>query len=165
MTEIDIIKKLARIIDDRKFPFQLANAFIYSWECDYWAMTSDGETREFEIKCSRQDFMKDKEKEKHTVTDVKGANYFYYVCPAGLILPTEVDKRYGLIYVTDGLIANIVKKPRRLNNNQFDQWKMLATKLYWKFRALWRQKWIEKEITFDEYAEGFMIELIKEEAA
>jgi len=51
MTEIDIIKNLARSIDTQKYPFQIPNAFIYSWECDYWVMTQEAETKFHEIGC------------------------------------------------------------------------------------------------------------------
>jgi hypothetical protein len=160
MTETSIIKILAASIDDKKFPYQLPNCFIYMWECDYWTMTKDGETREFEIKISRQDYLKDAGKEKHK--EAKGANYFYYVCPDGLIDKSELDKRYGLIYVTNNSRLVIMRKPKRLNNNVFDQWRMLANKMYWKWWALWRQKWIDKEITRQEWMEGFNVDLTHE---
>jgi len=162
MTEKDIIVKLASSLDNRKFPFQVPNAFIYSWECDYWAMTSEGETREFEIKTSRSDYFNDAKKDKHK--SETGANYFYYVCPKSLIKHEEVDKRYGLIYVSDSRVE-IVKKPRRLNDNKFAQWKMLAHKMYWKWASLWLQKYRDKEISRSEYINGFNEGLIIEEHA
>jgi len=42
MTEMEIIKKLVSWIDRDKFPYQAMNSFIYSWECDYWAMDKGG---------------------------------------------------------------------------------------------------------------------------
>lgn len=158
LTEMDIIKALSLWIDDRKYPYQIPNAFIYMWECDYWTMTDGGETREFEIKISRADYFNDAKKDKHKATD--GANYFYYVCPKDLIKKEEVDKRYGLIYVWEnGNFIQIVKNPRRLHDNGFDRWKMLANKMYWRFRTIWRQKYIDKEIAFDEYRAGFNLQL------
>lgn len=161
MTETSIIKLLSHWTDNRKFPWQLSNSFIYKWECDYWTMTAGGETREFEIKISRSDFLVDAKKEKHSCSD--GANYFYYVCPKGLFTPAEVDKRYGLIYITENERIEIVKKPKRLHDNSFTRWKELANKMYWKFRELWREKYISKEITIKEYWEGFNIELLSSE--
>jgi hypothetical protein len=161
MDEIFIVKQLALWIDDRKYPFQIANAFIYSWECDYWAMDQSGITREFEIKISRSDYFVDAKKEKHL--GAKGANYFYYVCPKDLIKKNEVDPKYGLIYILDGGLIEIVKKPRQLHNNKFDNWKMLANKMYWRFRQLWREKYIAKEITRGEYHEGFNLSLTEDE--
>lgn len=135
-------------------------SFIYKWECDYWTMTSGGETREFEIKISRSDFFTDAKKEKHSSD--QGANYFYYVCPDGLIKSHEVDPRYGLIYIINKYgrdVAEVVKKPKRLHDRNFDKWQELAIKCYWKFHNLWREKYKLKEINFDEYREGFNISL------
>lgn len=163
MTEEDIIKELAQWVDDRKYPFQICNAFIYGWECDYWAMTSGGETREFEIKISRSDYFNDAKKDKHK--ECKGANYFYYVVPQGLIKPTEVQSGYGLIYVSETGYVEVVKKPRQLHSEKFDRWQMLANKLYWRFRQLWREKYISKEITRDEYKAGFNLQLSEMETS
>lgn len=161
MTEFEIIKELAKRIDERKFPFQMPNAFIYSWESDYWAMTANGVTREFEIKCCRSDYFNDAKKDKHK--ECNGANYFYYVCPKDLIKKNEVDKKYGLIYVFEDGGISIEKKPQRLNNNVFTQWQMLANKMYWKWRSLWRLKYINKEITHDEWAAGINDALLEEQ--
>jgi len=157
MTEQSIVKELAMSIDNRRFPWQLANSFVYSWESDYWTMTSGGETREFEIKISRSDYFVDAKKEKHKAT--VGANYFYYVCPKDLIKKNEVDKKYGLIYIWDTGFIEIVKKPCKLHNNKFDRWQILANKMYWKFKTLWKEKWIAKEITREDYFAGFNISL------
>lgn len=161
MTETSIIKILSGWIDERKFPWQLANSFVYNWECDYWAMTSGGTTREFEIKISRADYFTDAKKDKHK--ECNGANYFYYVCPKDLITKKEVDKKYGLIYVSEDDGLHIVRKPTRLHYNKFDRWEILANKMYFKFRTLWREKWIAKEITRNEYFEGFNFQLLQEE--
>ncbi len=160
MTETEIIKILSIWVDERKYPFQVPNAFFYGWECDYWVCDTCGMTKEFEIKISRQDFLKDAKKKKHLTNS--GSNFFYYVCPKDLIKPDEIDKRYGLIYLVHGLIQ-IVKKPKRLHNEKFTSWKILANKMYWRYRNLWREKYISKEITRDEYIMGFNIELEKEE--
>ena len=135
MTELYIIKQLALLTDKRIYPFMLPNSFIYNWECDFWTMDTKGNTREFEIKISRSDFFNDAKKEKHSNSDA-GANYFYYVVPDGLIKPDEVDKRYGLMCVTESGQINIIKKPKRLNNIKFDRWQMLAYKMYWKWHPL-----------------------------
>lgn len=157
MDEFAIIKTLARSIDERKFPFQCSRAFFYGWECDYWAMTSGGETREFEIKISRADYFADAQKVKHK--SLNGANYFYYVVPKDLIKKEEVDSNYGLIYVINEKKVEIIKKPRRLNNNQFDQWRMIAEKFYWKYRNLWREKYIDKEISREQFWTGLDLDL------
>ena len=164
MTENDIVIQLAKHTDERRFPWQLATSFIYSWESDFWTMTSGGETREFEIKISRSDYFVDQKKDKHK--ECNGANYFYYVCPTDMIRKDEVDKKYGLIYVNSDTKLRrpvLVKKPQRLNDNKFEKWELLANKMYWKFRDLWRDKYLAKEITRDEYFEGFNISILEEE--
>lgn len=153
-----MIKHLARYVDDRRFPFQIANAFIYSWECDYWAMSPEGITREFEVKISRQDYLADAKKKKHRDQENgHGANYFYYVVPRFLIQPAEVDKRYGLLYVWDGGTIELIRKPTRLHNRLFTDWQMLANKMYWRYRTLWKEKYLNSEITIDQYWEGLSI--------
>jgi hypothetical protein len=161
MTENDIIKKLANWIDNRDYPYQVPNAFIYGWESDYWALSSAGYAKEFEIKISRADYFADAKKLKHQ-SDA-GANYFYYVCPKGLIGKQEVDKRYGLIYIHDGGHVSVEKPPRKLHDKRFDQWQMLANKMYFRWRQIWKQKYVDAEITWDEYRAGFALELEKEE--
>lgn len=156
MTEEIIIEILARSVDERKFPYQLPNSFIYSWECDFWTMTQGGETREFEIKISRSDYLCDAKKMKHK--DNNGANYFYYVCPEGLIKKDEIDKRYGLIYIKPLNQVEIVKKPRKLNNNVFKDWKMLANKMYWKWYHLWLEKRRSNQIDRKEWLTGMKME-------
>lgn len=156
MTETDIIKILTNQIDINRFPFQMPNAFIYDHECDYWAMDKDGIAREYEVKISRADYFKDAEKEKHT--KLNGANYFYYVVPGGLISANEVDKKYGLIEIYDGRLK-LTKKPQRLHDQPFTDWKKLATKLFWRFRNMWLEKYKAKEITRDEYWDGLTIDL------
>lgn len=157
MTEQSIIKELARWIDNREYPYQAPNAFIYGWESDYWALDIGGIAKEFEIKISRSDFFNDAKKEKHRSD--KGANYFYYVCPKDLIKKTEVDKRYGLIYIWENGHVSVEKKPRRLHDRKFDNWKMLANKMYFRWREMWRLKFIDNEITVDEYRAAFLLEL------
>lgn len=155
MSELDIIKHLCRFIDGKKYPFKICNAFIYDWESDFWAMDAKGETREFEIKISRSDFLADAKKAKHSSDD--GANFFYYVCPEGLIKPNEVRPKYGLIYVYEHGGFLIAKKPVRLNSNKFNKWEKLASKMYWRWFSLWKEKFIKEEIHFDQYKDGFPI--------
>jgi hypothetical protein len=153
MTELNIIKLLSKSLDDQKFIFQIPNAFIYNWECDYWIMDKEGVTKEFEIKISRGDYFKDLKKDKHKA---EGANFFYYVCPKDLIKPSEVDKKYGLIYVSKHN-AFIVKRASRLNNNRFTDWRMLAVKMYYRWRQLWIEMYLANKITAEQYRDGKII--------
>jgi len=159
MTEKDIQKRLALSIDTRRHPFQIANGYVYNWESDYWTLDTNGMAREYEIKVSRQDFNKDAAKMKHLDMPAgQGPNYFYYVCPANLIKPEEVSKGYGLIYYSErGL--ELIKRPSKLHSFQFSNYKMLAEKYFWKWMNLWKQKFIDREITHMEYKEGFNLQL------
>ncbi len=155
MTELDIIKFLSRKLDDKKYIFQVPNAFIYpGWECDYWVCDKDGQTKEFEVKISRGDYFKDLQKDKHKAQS--GANFFYYVVPAGMIKPEEVDKKYGLVYVYDTYLS-IVKRAGRLNKYRFSEWQMLATKMHYRYRQLWTLFYLDKDITYEEYQDGKVI--------
>lgn len=157
MTEQDLIKYLAQWIDRNKYPFEMPNCFIYAWECDYWCMTKNGETREFEVKCSRGDFFQDAKKAKHSLDT--GANYFYYVVPAGLVSKNEVPEKYGLIAVHSTGFVEVAKKPKRLHSNLFTSWEMLANKMNYRYQALWREKYMEKKITHEEYKSGQILNL------
>lgn len=159
MTELEIQKLLASYLDTREYPFRIVNGFIYNWESDFWAMSARGNTKEFEIKISYQDFKKDAEKQKHRLFDKQGPNYFYYVCPKDMISPKEIDPRYGLIYIFGPGYLEMKKKPKRLNDLQFDKWPMLAEKYYWKWYNLWRQKFIDKEITHTQFKEEFFLDV------
>lgn len=161
MTETEIIKILARSIDDREYPFQIPNAFMYAWESDYWVLSARGQTKEFEIKCSFADFKKDAKKDKHK--ECTGANFFYYVCPDGVIPIDEVPSKYGLMYVYDERYAAIVKRPRKLHDNKFENWRLLAVKMYYRWHNLWKEKYIIGTISDDEYRQGFNISLLKDE--
>lgn len=156
MNEQDIIFILARSLDKRKFPFMLSNAFIYEWECDFWVLDTKGITREYEIKISLPDYKKDAAKDKHRNT-AQGANYFYYVCPDGMITPDMVDKKYGLIYIGKDNIPYMVKRPTLLHKDIFTDYKRLTLKYMWKWKALWfKLYWDHKGITTEEYYNGFL---------
>jgi hypothetical protein len=151
LTEQSIINQLQDWIDDRQYPFQLFRSFIYSWESDYWVMDNQGITREYEIKISRHDFKKDVLKDKHKTMHEAGPNYFYYVCPKDMIRPDEIDKRYGLIYIWDSGHISVKKRPVKLHPKKYENWKHLAVKMYWKWRKLWREKFIAGEITREQF--------------
>lgn len=158
MTEKDIIQRLALHIGQRDYPFQMCNAFIYrSWECDYWALDTHGLAREFEIKISRGDFLNDKKKPKHSLT---GANYFYYVVPKDLVKKTEIDPKYGLLYVWEDGHITTEKKPRKLHEGVFQDYKMLAEKVYWKYDNLWRKH--NRPFKIQDYQAAMRIDLQEE---
>lgn len=162
MTEAEITRTLARWLDWQKYPWQIPNVFIYNWECDYWIMSRDGESKEFEIKISRSDYFKDLKKAKHLAAT--GANYFYYVVPKDLIRPDEVQNKYGLIYVADGTME-LVKRPSRLNRNKFHNWQLIANKIYFRYRELLYEKVKASRpghFDIDKYREGMILDLSPE---
>lgn len=59
-----------------------------------------GEVRGYEIKTSRSDFLGDKKWKEY----LEYCGKFYFVCPAGMIKPEELDKEIGLIYIDKGHI-------------------------------------------------------------
>lgn len=159
MTELFIQQSLCRYINDREYPFQIVNGFIYNWESDYWVLSARGNSKEFEIKVSKSDFKKDQKKDKHSKFLESGPNYFYYVCPSGIIKAKDIDNRYGLLYVWETGFLELVKKPKRLNEVKFDKWELLANKYYWKWRNLWRDLYIKEKISHKQYSESFFIDL------
>ena len=155
MTERDIINELRCQMDLQKIPFMMSNAFVYSWECDFWTLDSNGLTREYEIKISLSDYKVDLKKEKHQNEHLKGANYFYYVCPEKVIAPDIVDKKYGLIYVGQSGSMETIKKPKRLHNNNFCNYKILAEKYSHKYYSLWLKEYMQSnKMTRDEFRKG-----------
>lgn len=160
LTEAKIQGLLSEYFEVQKYPFRLCNGFVYSWECDFWLLDTKGMAREFEIKISKDDFKKDAKKEKHAGQAEKGPNFFYYVCPRGLIQPEEINKNYGLIWIWEGtLTAEIKKRATCLHKEPFDRWQMLAVKYFFKYFNLLRDKWIDKQITHAEYRQGLYINL------
>ena len=150
---------LLHYTDYVKTPFMFCNAYMYLWECDYWTLDLHGVAREYEIKVSLADFKRDALKDKHRQAD-KGAHYFYYVCPEGVIPKELVDTKYGLIYVKSsgswhGCDLRMIRRPRRLHNKPFSRWQQVAEKAFHRWRPLWFEKLQEKEITFEEYKQGF----------
>jgi hypothetical protein len=117
ITARDIQKRL--ILDFYRRSFVLANYTPRNWwECDVFEVTEAGYFREYEIKLSKADFKADalKEKErgsswdpnrppperKHdllTKKDVRGPSEFWFVCPRGIIEPSDLPSWAGLIHV------------------------------------------------------------------
>lgn len=155
MTEKEIQQVLNMSMDWRETPFRISNAFVYSWESDYWTIDARGITREYEIKISMADYRRDAAKEKHQYLGIQGPNFFYYVCPEGLIPPEAVDKKYGLIYVKSRHHLYLEKRPKRLHSLSFDNWKTVAEKSYYRWRTLAFKELKQGNISNDEYYNAF----------
>lgn len=82
---------------------------LLCWECDVLSLSKSGYLSEFEVKVSRSDFLAEKKKirkwELMQAQDERTCpNYFWYVCPEGLILEAEIPVYAGLIYIKlDGI--------------------------------------------------------------
>ncbi len=105
--------------------------FVY--EMDVATITKSGYLSEYEVKISRADFLRDNVKgtgfhnstgkfARYAIPDEFAApNYFWYVCPEGLIKLGEIPEYAGLIYYSNGEFTfakravRIHKKPKDLN--------------------------------------------------
>lgn len=124
MTEMDIQRRI--IIDRYRRSFVMANFTPRGWwECDVFELTPAGYFREYEIKLTRSDFRADAAKvrsiwspvdglrgrdwdrgeiKKHAQIEAAlktGPNRFWFVCPADLVIATELPSWAGLIYATE----------------------------------------------------------------
>lgn len=115
--------------------YKLHNVFMYQWECDFWCMSKSGYAKEIEIKISRSDFKADfKKQRKHLLlSSAKGSpNKFYYACPSGLLLLSEVPKYAGLIYWDEISGCKIIKEAPYIHKSKDSYTGTLLGKYYGK---------------------------------
>lgn len=98
-------------------------------ENDVLALNRNDYLTEYEVKISRSDFKADAKKRKwqwyKMRIETMIPNYFYYVCPEGLILETEIPEFAGLIYATnEGL--QVIKKSPLLHKKKRDKIRVLS---------------------------------------
>ena len=114
------------------------------WECDVFELTKAGYFREYEIKLSRADFRADKLKVdrrfdydtceyrarvKHDLlagSSTEGPNYFWFVCPKGMLHVSEIPTWAGLIEAEQRphrsqLILNTIKQAPKLHGEKLHQ--------------------------------------------
>jgi hypothetical protein len=107
------------------------------FEMDAIMITKDWHIYEYEIKTSRGDFLKDKQKKVNGILktdfikgDVKSSDYynesrpnkFYYVAPQGLIKKHEIEPEYGLIEILEsGQVIN-TKHAKLIHDNEVSMW-------------------------------------------
>lgn len=93
-------------------------------ECDVLSVSKSDYIYEHEIKISRADFRRDFAKEKHSniikenytrvvkqETLYLVPNYFTYVVPHGMVSVDELPAYAGLLYFSDDMTFELVKKP------------------------------------------------------
>ena len=111
------------------------------FEMDVVSLSKSGMLHEYEVKISRSDFLADKKKHKKTgITKFERydkpimnrenecPNYFYYVCPDGLIDKNKIPIYAGLYYYADDLVW-MVKNAKRIHNHSHDEKKILRKML------------------------------------
>jgi hypothetical protein len=111
---------------------------MYGSHCrmDAWAMHkswSNPKYIAYEIKVSRSDFLNDNKWQHYLLC----CNELYFVCPKGLILPDELPKEVGLLYVTGNGLRLITKKKAAYRTIDVPEDVL-------KYILMWRAK-IEKE--------------------
>lgn len=132
MTEIELIRKLSA---KQNNPIVRNNKSVFSWEADALEFRKDGYIVEYEIKTTRGDYTRDTQKTKHiyfskyTQTNVLLPNYFVYLAPDGMIIPTTLPYYAGLItYNEQQDKFDVVKKPVLLNDKKLS----MNPKILWK---------------------------------
>ncbi len=69
------------------------------------------EVRVIEVKATKEDYLRDKKLFQLEKSYYPHCNYFYIMCPAGVIDKKDVLKEIGLIYVDSDDKLTIVQKP------------------------------------------------------
>lgn len=137
MTEKQIQNKLnkeyAGHFSKKKHKLAISNIFLYEWESDFITINKNNYVTEFEIKCSKWDYLNDFKKEnKHESFKLlrNTPNYFYYVCPENMIKLENIPEYSGLIYINDFL--RVVKYAPILHKDKFEKWEEIAVKMFYK---------------------------------
>lgn len=132
--------------------FVVLGLFVYMWESDYLAVTASGYTYEAEIKISHSDFLNDAKHKAEKMSVLKGdmdgsrPNYFYYVCPRGVIGVEEVPEFAGLLYIDDnGYFSRIKEAPKLHNAKHSLSEEYLAGKFYYGMWNYIRRHWERKK--------------------
>ncbi len=86
---------------------------------DVWG-TSGCDTSIIEVKVSRSDFLRDKNKICRKKKEYACGNYRYYLTPKGLIKPEDLPENWGLLEYNEGKIVEIVHPLPILTYNYSD---------------------------------------------
>jgi hypothetical protein len=122
------------------------------WEADISEVTKAGYLREYEIKTSRSDFLRDGKKKqwrsgrtKHQLLaehDVRGPVQFWFVAPEGLLKLNEIPAWAGLIEIIKAANGNLMEVERitaprlhgeRASNKTMRQLQAVA---YWRYQGM-----------------------------
>jgi hypothetical protein len=146
MTEKDV-QKIIRNCEPGSLAYQILvpNVFLYEWESDMIGVSVEDMIVEFEIKCSRFDYLAEAKKLKkrqafeRLAEPEKLPNMFYYVFADDMDIDEEIPEYAGLIVIekrSNNLqrYTKIVKRAPALHSSPIkpEQWKELAIKIYHK---------------------------------
>lgn len=133
----EIQKAIGKHVVLKNHPYVIENVSLLKWsmsEQDVVSINKSGYFYEYEVKISRQDFLKDKKKKKWSWYEEKLfdrlPNYFTYVCPAELIKLEEIPRFAGLFYYykeTDSIKE--IKRPSLNHKVKPDLNKLIAKSL------------------------------------
>lgn len=147
--------------------YEMFNLMVYAWESDYLAITKGGRVYEVEIKVSHADFLNEAKRKEKKMQLLGGSimteeefcgfktfngdrpmpkpNYFYYVCPQGVIAPEEVPEFAGLLYIKDDDGFITVKSAPELHRKKHGfPVESLRDKFYWGMWNWIRRYWGKK---------------------
>lgn len=128
-------------------------------ETDFLVVQNNGYCIDIELKLSRQDFLRDKNKiHKHSIlkngfftlnykyfegfTEHKAGepictnnrpNKFFYCCPEGMIKEDELEPHEGLLYITELGKIKKIKEPKFLHKEKLDLEPVLCRKFYYSY--------------------------------
>jgi len=112
--------------------FEMVGFIFYAWESDYLAISKAGYVYECEIKISHSDFLNEAIHKQNKMRILQGLsasdgtiddrrpNYFWYVCPEGIISEAECPKLAGLMYITDSGTFRCIKSAPCLHKAKYD---------------------------------------------
>lgn len=145
MTEKDV-QKIIRNCEPGTASYQILvpNIFLFEWESDMIGITHDDMIVEFEIKCSRFDYLAEAKKivKRHTferlIEPNNLPNMFYYVFSDDITPDEEIPEYAGLIVIEKRgnlqRYTKILKHAPVLHSELIkpELWKKLAIKIYHK---------------------------------
>lgn len=111
---------------------EMIGFIFYAWESDYLAVSKAGYVYECEIKISHADFLNEVRHKQDKMCIMQGLatpdgiiddrrpNYFFYVCPEGIISEDECPEFAGLVYITDAGTFRYIKAAPCLHKIKYD---------------------------------------------
>lgn len=149
MPEADCQNALYRWCDHKRHRHIVPNVTVFGWESDLVSVTKAGLICEYEIKCSRSDFLQDKKKYRHRhFTEGLQAKYPGHHVPAYFFYALTRDVKYeepeipeyaGLLIIHSAALVTLAKPAPRLHKRGMTdperQWlERSIINRYWKHR-------------------------------